>query len=222
MLRCSIRSSLRSRHINWEGATAPLPNPPPRPATGSHHENGPQHSYRKTQRRSPGRSPHLQRPRERTATTDPKKASGEKREWRSSVIPHSKSLQRCSSTTGEGGKIDPPGPSFERSFSGPIKRLSGTTDRVASSDGVCKITHHEQRGDHQAAGTGGLGPRGRQGRPRQVQAPRPAGPCGRAASAQGPRARHLAQHLPASGLGVGLRCSIQCTFTPVTRTMPTA
>lgn len=134
----------------------------------------------------------------------------------------SKSLREDFGTAGERGKIDPTGPSPERGLSSPLKRLSGITDRLGTGSGVCKITHHEQRGGHQATGTGGLGPRGRQGRSRQVQAPRQVGPCGRAAPAQGPRAGHLAQHFPAGGLGVGLRCCIPCTCTPATRATPTA
>ena len=42
--------------------------------------------------------------------------------------------------------------------------------RVADGKAVCEITHHEQRGDHQAAGTEGWSA-WRQGRSRQVQAP---------------------------------------------------
>ena len=130
MLRYSIRSSLRSRHINWEGATTPLPNPPPRPATGSHHENGPQHSHRKTQRRSPGRSPHLQRPRERTATTDPKEAGGEKGDG---------DLVRCPDPNRFGDALAPR-ESKERpprsavaqtASSSPIKPVSGTDPALA-------------------------------------------------------------------------------------------
>ena len=105
---------------------------------------------------------------------------------------------------------------------GPIKGIIGTANGVADGKAVCKITQYEQRGDHQAAGTGGLGPRGRQGRSRQVQAPRQARPRGGAAPAQGPRAGHLAQYFPAGGLGVGLKCCIPCTCTPATSATPTA
>lgn len=165
---------------------------------------------------------------ERSATTGtdgddrPERRQREEGGRRGPPMSRSKSLREDFGTAGERGKIDPTGPSPERGLSSPLKRLSGITDRLGTGSGVCKITHHEQRGGHQATGTGGLGPRGRQGRSRQVQAPRQVGPCGRAAPAQGPRAGHLAQHFPAGGLGVGLRCCIPCTCTPATRATPTA
>ncbi len=170
-------------------------------ATDSNHGNGRQHDCRKPKRRSPGRSSSGRQPRERVATTDPKDASGERE---TAIL------------------SDPPLETAPRGFSNPLKGIIGTANGVADGKVVCKITHYEQRGDHQAAGTRGLGPRGRQGRSRQVQAPRQAGSCGGATSAQGSRARHLAQHFPAGGLGVGLRCCIPCTCTPAMSATPTA
>jgi hypothetical protein len=71
-------ASLTARSIG-RGAVAPSQTLPMRFATNRNHENGRQHDCRKPKRRSPGRSSNGRQPRERSAATDPKEASGEKR-----------------------------------------------------------------------------------------------------------------------------------------------
>lgn len=61
------------------GAVAPSQTLPMRFATNRNHGNGRQHDCRKPKRRSPGRSSNGRQPREWSAATDPKEASGEKR-----------------------------------------------------------------------------------------------------------------------------------------------
>ncbi len=68
-------------------------------ATDSNHGNGWQHDCRKPKRRSPGRSSSGRQPRERSAATDPKEASGGKRGRRSRSMPRSKPLRRGSNAT---------------------------------------------------------------------------------------------------------------------------
>ena len=117
-------ASLTLRRLG--GGGSPLPNPHRRLTIDSNHGNERRHSHRKPKdglqegTRTVGNHGNGQ------AITDPKKASGEKRRRRSCSILHSKSLRRCSSATGERGKINPFGPSSERGLSSPIKRLSGT------------------------------------------------------------------------------------------------